>query len=828
MPNDPQDPKSPTPEELRPQPDAPEGDNDELTAEPEDRDAALEAAREDAKPATAATPPPSTAPSSQPPRRPIIEFAHAPDGDKLRFLKRGADPAVDFVEDIREIFTDRAGGIPGTAERYCGFLQNFARWLRALNLDIRSIPPDTAARFLVEAYPSPVTRRGAESALRSCYEVALQKDLKVAHQEIPITQVPPKRSRAQREAEERQKALEAAKPSPDIFGPERTVTPPASRAEPLFQSAQPVERPAPTREASQPARSQTSRRSVLPALGGRVRITKRVDGTEGLSMPIGTVVLVGNYSQEDIEGKGSLTDFIVDELRPIYGPFRNQRPTVYYADRLDNIGNVIPNSTTQIPVMPHPQYDRPQAQAPMPQAAPQNTQSVTGDKFFDFIVSQQQRAEQKAEQAAAELRNAAAAKGVDPTMLMLISERLRPEPLDLQKLAQEWKRANKTDDHDRDRDLEELFGERGGGLPGTPSARGFAGMESPRSDGMVEAVVSMMKEQGALLRDALLTQRKDPAQSQVFTMREMVELAKTLMPPAAPPPPPDPFKDALMQASLARLVAPPEKPKTLTDLLGELKLFWEAKDAIGGEEKPLGFGEIVAELIQHAPEVGRGVSSVLAELKEMRAPDLGEANGKLPGTKPAAVHNGRNGSAVVPPLNDTAKAAFIALKDATDPQVIVNNVFDILQSYAASPEPWPTLAKKLIESYKNADSRLEVMVVITNLYMLSRAKAVMTAETVERITQVFTDNYSMLHEALTGTPRALANEKPKRNGFVMTQPQSAAPTASTGAATGSANVERRTCLCDPMALVANPRCPDHGEPLVDTSEQITDERRASP
>lgn len=720
----------------------------------------------------------------------------------------------EFANFIEKTLLER-GATVGTVSHYKQHAVHFIAWAQSHGIDLKTMPPDTAVKFLDEVHTNPIVKRGVQNALRSCFEIALVKDFPISPQTIPPPQAVPKRNRADRDAEAgRQEAerfsRQPPKPDYDIFSDAgRQVSPAAARPAAAPSPEQPAER----RDPVQPARSQSSaRRSAVPSLGGRIRITKRVDGSEGLSLPIGSTVLVGNYTMEDLEGTGTVADFVADQIRPVYGPFKGQRPTVYYVDRLDNLGNPIPGSTMQVPVMPHAVYDRPQAAAPV-QAQPQPQTGVTGDKFFDYVIAEQRRRDDEWERRVAEIRAQAEHRGADPMLFALLIDRARPPPLDIPKLAEEFRRTNRGRGRSRDEDddLDALLDR----LPSTPSraARGDAfaldgGLgQPPAGPSFTDALVAMAKESNALVRELLAANsaKAPPEPREQLTVRDVIDIARQLQPPPPPPPPPDPLRDSVMTAAVARLTAEPPKAKSLTDIFEELKLLFQAKDMFLGD-RDIGAGDIAMAVLENAQQIGRGVGEVLSGLRTMKeAPQVGGApgangkaagaNGKLRGTGTGAVQSDPRPQLVLP---DAAKEAFLRLRAvtaATDTQAVVNDVFTLLKTFDDAGGPLQLAAKKLIERYKAADTRHEVQGVAVDLFLWPRAKGAMTKANVERITDVLHENYSALYKAFTGEEKTLSDAP---------QPQAE---AEAEAASG--------CTCDASSIAPDPACPLHGEPTVD-------------
>lgn len=692
----------------------------------------------------AAQAPPATAPPDPPAilARPATSPPAAREGGGEVIALRPTPEPRDLVRDLPKLILDTftARNAKTTGDSYAGYLRRFLVWCAARGVDINTMPPNTAMTFVMEAYGNPISRNQCVNALRVAFEtIASNGGSPLAPQEMVKTIRPPTPVKPAQNVAPRGVPLTAEPFVPPVR--ESAVTAAAT------ESVSSV-RATPT------SASPKKGTSAVPSLGGRIRISKRVDGSEGLpGVPVGALVLVGDYAGHDLDGEGRIESFIANYVRPQYGPFYGQRPAVYYVDRLDNIGNPIPGSTLNVPIMPSPASETNPGvtQRPVPQIitgsgavatgpqAPAPSAGITGDRFFDFFIAENKRREEEANKRIEELKITAKDKGMDPTMLMLLIDRVRPEPMDPAKVVAEAKRQGFL----KPPAPPEPPPMAGPG-PGGP----FGGMDpfpEPRADPGMEALTVVLRQQGDMIAGLMGRMMQPAPAAPQMDLASIIALAKSLVPQ---PTPESAMSGKVMEALIARALAPPEKPKSIAETLKEIAALNEAKELLGGspEEKPISFGEVIAAAIENAPAIGQAVATVLSSMP--RAPMLNGTPQRRAGevqTAPA-IPPGRTPSA---PLPKDAQVAFRALTTATGDQEIVDHIFGILTSFMQSgAEPWPRAANKLADDFKKCDTRVEIRAVATNLFVWAGAKRLMTDEIIERITTVLHTNYATIYSQL--------------------------------------------------------------------------------
>lgn len=734
--------------------------------------------------------------------------------------------ASDFPGLVQRVYAE--AGAAETGKSYGDLVRQFLSWCSARGLDVGNMPSDTCLRWLEQSYPAASTRNHVGSAMRAAFDIAVTRGVAIARQEIPRNLFP-KRAKPASEAaptQRVQRGMSTSQPSQTPTVP-RTEEPHPQAPQPaVSQAARETQRVGAAQPRATPVGAKRGT-SAVPPLGGRIRVYKRIDGTEGLPshLPVGSVVVIGTYGLADLDGEGRIEDFIANRLRPIYGPFQGEPATTYMVDRLDNLGNPIPGASLEVPVMPldtprpavrgggSPPYLPMQPQQGQPGGAPTPTPlgSTTdlGGKFIEYLMAQQQRAESKAEEALRQMREAASSRGMDPALVMLMAERLRPEPIDIAKAASEFRRAYGIEEEPLPPPMPPrrhqsaygggggLGGAYGGGLGGLDDLGGLDGVppapvaaQPPARDPLIEVLGSMLREQSTMLRELLIAKQGNgaPAPTPQAQMGDMLNLMQSLA--NAMRPQKSELESQVMQAAVSRLLAPPEKPRGTSELLKELRDLQAAREILegAGQDKPLGLGDIAMAAVENLPTIMQAVASAraiqppkLAVIADRRGSGLrGPAAAAMPppaGTVTRARHanghaNGRaNGQAnsqtnghatptapqgVV--LPDEARKQFLVLKDSTDDQQIADAIFAILGTYMQAPDPWPLCAKRLIDGFNAADSRTELQAVVTNLFVWAGAKRVMTAENVERITDVLFRYYTPIYAQINnGREKHLAD-----------------------------------------------------------------------
>ncbi len=623
-----------------------------------------------------------------------------------------APAATKNVDDLPAVIEEQhaASGRASTGVTYANHVRRFLRWLKDKGIDPATMPPATADDFLAAEYTNLITRNVAASSIGLLNEAAL-------HQGIPFAVQTPTRAKTPRT---RQATTLPAAPQPTPAP--QAVPPPVASA--LVQA---VAVPAPVAQIGAPKASPKKPTSVLPSLGGRIRVSKRISGNEGTGAPIGSLALIGTYSLDDIEGEGSLANFIANFIRPHYGPRPGENAATYYVDRLDNLGNPIPNATVQIPIFP--ELGAP-AVPPGPPAPPQSLGS-TGDRFLDFSLRRLEEMEHRYEDLRGKYEEQVQAGKLDPGMMALLLERERPKPVDAKALREEF-----------------VALERGGAasssVPSTSGLDGLLGGLPPpqRNDATIDALTGMVRDLTTKVAD-LASRPAQPAP----VSRDPVELFSGMLTAFAKmadisrpqPVPEDPIRVKLIEAALTKVINP-EKPKTLPEVISEMKALRDAQEFLGGgpQEKP-GFGDILLGLIENSDKIGAAIGDIVAKVPKLPMAPVKEQKALQPAARAAAPSK-------TPPLPDAAKRAFVQLRDlpANDDQEVISALYTILQEVGRAPAPWPTIAQHTVKNFGRADSRPEIRALVTQLFVWCGAKSLASEEVIEKVTNALHRNYTFL------------------------------------------------------------------------------------
>lgn len=670
-----------------------------------------------AAPADSSLPLPPPAPDASP------EHPVAPAASTAATTKKLDDlPAV--IEDQHA-----AAGRAPTGVTYANHVRRFLRWLKDRAIDPATMAATTADEFLSGEYTNLITRNVAASSIGLLNEAAIQHG-------VPFAVQTPTRAKTPRT---RQAVPPPAAPQPAL-APNTAPAPGPGMASPGASEPQGVVA-VPVAQIGAAKAGPKKATSVLPSLGGRIRVSKRITGTEGTGAPIGSLALVGTYSLDDIDGEGSIANFIANYIRPHYGPRPGENAATYYVDRLDNLGNPIPNATVLIPVFP--ELGTPAGVAPAQPVVPQ-TLGSTGDRFLDFSLRRLEDMEQRYEELRGKYEEQVQTGKMDAGMMALLLERERPKPVDAKALREEF-----------------MAMERQGSPVSGPTASSIeaalGGLSpAPKNDATIDALTGMVRDLTTKVTD--LASRpaqqapvgRDPVElfsGMLTAFSKMAELSR----PA--PVPEDPIRAKLIEAALTKVINP-EKPKTLPEVISEMKALRDAQEFLGGgpQEKP-GFGDILLGLIENSDKVGAAIGDIVAKIPKLPIPPRAEQKALQP---PAQA-----GRSTTPPLPDAAKHAFVQLRDlpADQEQEIVSALYTILQEVGAAPSPWPRVAQYTLRNFGQADSRPEIRSVVTQLFTWCGAKSIASEEVIEKLTNVLHRNYTFIFATMfNGQEKHLADQ----------------------------------------------------------------------
>lgn len=679
---------------------------------------------------------------------------------------------LDLPEQIRQAYTAR--NMAPTGHNHAKVARRFLEWLQDRGQTLGNMT-GTAVEEYLNGIENPVTRNVAASAIRVLFDTCLTVGHKYVAQPVNRVRVPSGKKRVQTASPV---AVAGAAPTAPGVAPAPVV--PSNLPITYGSAAQSVAAAAVTPSVDPGALAQArplpTRRptSGVPSLGGRIRVSKRLDGSEGLGLPVGSRVFIGEYTADDLDGEGSVARFIASYIRPKHGPWAGGRPATYIVERLDNVGNPMAGGSLDVAVMPgeDPAPSTPSTPPPQPQVTPMPVQPAApaapaappSDKFLDYLMEEQRRRDEKAEKTIAELKEQG--KGMDATTLMLLTEKLRPQPIDVAAAAKAFREAQGPVKSE----APALPPPAPVTLPPHP-AMGFGGFDPfgppqpARPDATIEALLAQVRDLTTKVTDMAAKTTAPPAQDPITLMTAMATAMKAMQPPPPPPPPPNPIMDQLAGITLQRLSAEP-KTKTLAETLSDLRAVQQFMG--GGEGSGPSAGEVIVELINNADKLG----DFLAKMKmgSMAPPTLPAkpAQPALPAQPAVAAPQQKTPT---PPLPDAAKQAIVALWKAPEDaeQDIVANLWNLLTTLMQAPEPWPMVGKRVMEGFIAADSKPEIRAIVTQLMIWCGAKRSMTEAGIEKIVTVLHRHYSLIYAQMKGGEQK-----------VLKDAEGAAPDAPTG------------------------------------------------
>ena len=535
-------------------------------------------------------------------------------------------------------------------------------------------------------------------------------------------------------------------------------------AQPTVQAPAPVHTFAPPPPPQRPQVKPGARPPMFPQ-GGRIRIQKVATGYEGPGIGAGQRMSVGDYWAQDISNEGTIENFLLKWIVPRYGPFAGQPDTTFIVQKLDDRMNV----TLEFPhtvaapanggVGGPSMFAQPTGQAaPPPFAGPQGQyhggHSGGVDPFAEKFLGMLEEQNREARARYAKLEEELKSTKMDPATMMLLLERAKPQEVPYDKLFAEMQKLRPPD-------------------PFAPPATPFTPLAQPGPDPF--AAASQHQQQMQPLFDAL--------QKTTDKALEIASRPAPAPPPAlaAPPPPPDPFSHplvaSLMQATIAKVNAPPPLPTgpsaleqkldklieqmarpqatpTLTQQLADMKAFKETMDELSGaNDGPNGFVQVAEMMFENADKIGEMVRSFVGMGKAPQLP-TGNPPKALPAGKPQSTKPG------VPPAE--VQTAIMALRDAPEgeagEQPIADAIFALIAALHGASAPWPELAQKILGGFAQVDSKPEIRAFVVNVLQNCGARKMITDALVEKVTEVLHKHYSYLHASMMqGKEKRLAD-----------------------------------------------------------------------
>ena len=480
-------------------------------------------------------------------------------------------------------------------------------------------------------------------------------------------------------------------------------------------------------------RRHTQARDPLSAFlprGGWLRISRRATKEDGASP--GGLFEVGTYTARDLVGYSDIVPFIRENIHPFQpDEAKTATVTVYMVERLSDAGQptgapsrtVIANYSGSAPPpgMSSPPQEAPRPQPPAITAGDLAQATARGDLLLEKFAEQQAeltkvKAEAEKQQAVREARE----ETLHEIEARSAAGKATSSDLALWKLLME--QQAKTS------------------LPAAPALSGV--QESPRIDASTE-----------ILRDVIS------------------KMAERVFTPPSPSPTPVPviperrekFLDALMEAAIARMVAPPVADPALVKViekiearlekgnpgliqhLGELETIMRYTERLSGG----GSSSLLDSVLEKIPEVLSGVSDVIRAQKGVKAPILKDgAQGAAQKVKV------KNPSRTVLPV--MAVQALHGLTKDSDDQTTTNYFFSIVNALAEGGDDWRLLSTEILKVVQklgsaDGDRRLMLQNVVVNVYRRTGAQGLLTRPALDRIVDVLIRRYDEIYFSLLGS-----------------------------------------------------------------------------
>jgi hypothetical protein len=675
--------------------------------------------------------------------------------------------SIDELPDLIRAEFEANGQAP-TGYTYAGEMKKFLSWLKAHGLAFDTMVPGTAERFLVETIPNSVTRNRGVVALKTLFEKATALGFKFTPQEMSRTSRKSKKT-----------APETAPVASAVGGSAMSIPAPAV----LDSTAQPYTQPytQPTAAAPVAAPKPAAPAPAFPSLGQRVRICKIAGATEP-GIPPGTPIPIGMYPKALVEADGSLDNFIMQRVRPMHGPRSGEGAVLYRVENLDTSGRPLPGQYWDVPVLPDingvpvaPQMGvQPQPMVmmgtqfqPQPAAQPQNGGAGAAmERMVEMAFRQQESAQARYDQLLTTLSQQKQTGQIDQTTFMLLAEKYRPEPLDLEKLKREFRA--------------ELVAAQP-----PPTNNGLGGMDpmlaaslftpqQPKADPAMDRIAAMMEKQAEFNNQMMMRLMSPPPAPQQRDPMEIAMAMVTMM--NAQQQKSDPVKDQLAALTLQKLSDPP-KSSGLAEAVQNFQMIRELTG--GGESRSAldGVLETINVMAENADKLGtmfgkmKG-AAMAGALQPRNAPvpppTQAQQRRALPAqTKPAAPAPAKPKQPQMVQLPPAGQEKFreliksFALPPEEDQKLVVA-LYEVLQSLDELGDPWKKIGEAIRNAFINANSVAEIQALVVRLFQLCGAVKVLSTpdgqKGIARLTEILHINYSAIYAGLTeGQEKTIAD-----------------------------------------------------------------------
>lgn len=662
----------------------------------------------------------------------------------------------EFITKLQAAFDHR--GLADSARRtYENTAFGFLEWAKAKGLTLGTMPESAPMEYLAESLPERATAAHVfgQQGLKTLFSILADHGIKVAPYLWYTINLSPEEkaiktakhreyikrrnaaSAAAAAAAARISVKERAQPMSAVNGSGGEVTDNIfddAQAAPVPQQAQAVvlppravEAPAPM-QAPAPGKAPVRRAQAQPGIfpqSGQVKIHKRA--TEP-GLPPGQLILIGQYTIEDLSGEGSIAQFIHTHLVPQYGPYAGGRNTVYIVERLDDRGQIMPGQRWEIPVLAPSGPERGSAQqerSPSVQPSfPQSSEIET--KLVDYLQKSESESRNAFMGLLTDMRDSTKTGGLDATTLMLLLEKHRPEPMN-------WKEI-----------MSEIRKEREQNTPApiilpepAPVKESNQGMEV-----VVGLLGKMIDRLGQISSQP--PPPPPPARDPIFEMMMKTVIDKAFTPT---PSPLDSKLDRLLEMAVS-----PQKTK-ISEMAENLKEIIDLTKSIKPDEPgPHPIIEGLGMLLENADKVGE----MFARISALRAPMVGSGPGG-PGGGQSQPQPEQKKLIEVPPLPSEAILALRSTAQAqTTDQHIVDALFKLMQTLAQSPaEGHKRLCQAIYKGFLEVGSKSEIRALATNIFVKCGERNIATDDVIEKVTACLHKHYTEIYRSLTNQEKVL-------------------------------------------------------------------------
>lgn len=703
----------------------------------------------------------------------------------------------------------------------CG--RRFVEWLSDQGTTIDKMGPGLVEKYCRERYSVGASFNSAVTQLHRALDVLKDKGVACA----PISW--PKRDPLTKAAQIPVRGTAPdAMPLPSSMAGVNVLSlarqPPAQPVQPAPEPAPeyaearivPVPVPRPAKATPTPLPRTGTGADGLP-LGGIYKVSKKSNGAIP-GIPAGALIEIGNYQPASIGN--DVRKFILEAIRPQYGPRAGEMDTVYVVEHMDArgqptrvpveinvaapIGVMTQAGVQQIPVGSGgytgygPGYGG-QPVTPAPAQPP-----AASDRILDMMVARNNQLESKLDAMLTD----GGKKGSDPMAFMSLMEMRRQSDEMKMQIEEMRKKAAVPAPTPAPAPTPDLGRYRRDDMGGLPWDTGPA-----QPDAMLELTKTLV--------DKVTSTPAAAAVEQNPLMPLLTAILPSLLNKA--PAGPDPIMMEMLRSANDRVKSmedkyerlieahtKPEKTKSLGESLNDMTALLAFKERLEPQASPPGVLDAVMHAIENADKIGEAIGRAAAASAAGRAPMVGGQLGGMqqqqqqqhppqPSRQPAPAAAQQQ----PPPFPKPAKDAVREMYDAVSDQDIVTALFKLVGVMGVDPT-WKPVAEVIGRQFVGADSRNDLRAMVVNTMNLINAKPLTRDnQFLDKVSDCLHRNYTALYATLTEgkmPPKTLADvEAPA---IVTPAPVAAAPSPAPSAAAPST-----TPVATPAAPVAAPVAP---------------------